>query len=102
MCEIGARALHDYVIRFRGNICVTSAEGETRRAAYWVGVSGRARKLGGHVRVGKEDNLYLSKRKLPRSNAEMVARMARTMAELDLEPAPPAEARQMLSLRSAE
>ena len=34
-----------YVIRFRGNIQVTDAHGETRPAAEWVGTSGRARKL---------------------------------------------------------
>ena len=34
-----------YVIRFRGNIQVTDAMGETRRAADWVGKAGRARKL---------------------------------------------------------
>ena len=37
----------DYVIRFRGNIHVTDASGETRTAANWVGKSGRARKLRG-------------------------------------------------------
>jgi len=36
-----------YVIRFRGNIHVTDASGETRTAAEWVGSSGRARKLRG-------------------------------------------------------
>ena len=36
-----------YVIRFRGNIHVTDAAGETRTAAHWVGRSGRARKLRG-------------------------------------------------------
>lgn len=35
----------DYLIRFRGNIAVTSAEGETRPAADWVGAGGRARTL---------------------------------------------------------
>jgi hypothetical protein len=35
----------DYVIRFRGNIHVTAADGETRAAAEWVGKDGRARKL---------------------------------------------------------
>ena len=35
----------DYVIRFRGNIHVTAADGETRAAAEWVGKGGRARKL---------------------------------------------------------
>lgn len=34
-----------YVIRFRGNIHVTDASGETRPAADWVGKTGRARKL---------------------------------------------------------
>jgi hypothetical protein len=34
-----------YVIRFRGNIHVTAADGETRAAAEWVGVGGRAHKL---------------------------------------------------------
>ena len=34
-----------YVIRFRGNIHVTAADGETRAAAGWVGKGGRARKL---------------------------------------------------------
>ena len=36
-----------YVIRFRGNIHVTDATGETRAAAQWVGKFGRARKLRG-------------------------------------------------------
>ena len=35
----------DYVIRFRGNIGVTDASGETRPATDWVGKAGRARKL---------------------------------------------------------
>jgi hypothetical protein len=34
-----------YVIRFRGNIHVTAADGETRNAADWIGKGGRARKL---------------------------------------------------------
>lgn len=36
-----------YVIRFRGNITVTDAQGESRSAAEWVGVGGRARTLQG-------------------------------------------------------
>jgi hypothetical protein len=35
----------DYVIRFRGNIHVTDADGTTKPAAEWVGAGGRARKL---------------------------------------------------------
>jgi hypothetical protein len=37
----------DYVIRFRGNITVTAADGEARTAAEWVGKGGRARTLRG-------------------------------------------------------
>jgi hypothetical protein len=37
----------DYVIRFRGNITVTAASGETRSAAAWVQAGGRARTLRG-------------------------------------------------------
>jgi hypothetical protein len=37
----------DYVIRFRGDTCVSKANGETRRAAEWVGAGGGARKLTG-------------------------------------------------------
>ena len=37
----------DYVIRFRGNIAVTAATGETRTAAAWVPPDGRARVLRG-------------------------------------------------------
>lgn len=37
----------EYVIRFRGNIYVTDAQGETRKASEWVGQGGRARTLRG-------------------------------------------------------
>ena len=37
----------DFVIRFRGNICVTAADDEARSAAQWVGAGGRARTLRG-------------------------------------------------------
>ena len=37
----------EYVIRFRGDILVTAADGERRPAADWVGKGGRARKLQG-------------------------------------------------------
>lgn len=54
--------------------------------------------LGGNTRVGLEDNLYLSKGVKAKTNAEMVEKMKRIMAEFDLEPATPDEARQMLGL----
>jgi hypothetical protein len=41
---LGELGFH-YVIRFRGDVFVTAADGETRRAEDWVGAMGRARKL---------------------------------------------------------
>jgi uncharacterized protein (DUF849 family) len=55
--------------------------------------------LGGQCRVGLEDNLYLGKGRLAKSNAELVEKMVRIMKELDLEPASPAEAREILGLK---
>ena len=54
--------------------------------------------LGGHVRVGLEDNLNLRRGVLAKSNAELVEKMVHLMTELDYEPASPAEARQILGL----
>lgn len=54
--------------------------------------------LGGHCRVGMEDNLYLSKGVPAKSNGEMVEKMARIMREFDFEPATPDEARTILGL----
>jgi len=55
--------------------------------------------MGGHVRVGLEDSLYLGRGKLARSNAEQVARIRRILGELSLEVATPDEARAMLDLK---
>lgn len=54
--------------------------------------------LGGHVRVGMEDNLYLSKGKMAKNNGELVEKMSRIMKELDFEIATSAEAREILGL----
>jgi 3-keto-5-aminohexanoate cleavage enzyme len=54
--------------------------------------------LGGHVRVGFEDNLYLRKGVLARSNAELVEQAVRIAQALQREVATPAEARAMLHL----
>ena len=51
--------------------------------------------MGGHVRVGLEDNIYYSKGVLAR-NADLVARASRIAKELGREPATPEEARQIL------
>ena len=54
--------------------------------------------LGGHLRVGFEDNIYYKKWQLAESNAQLVARAARIGRELGCEIASPAEARQMLNI----
>ncbi len=54
--------------------------------------------LGGHVRVGFEDNVYYRKGELASSNAQLVARIARISEELNRPVATPAEARAILGL----
>lgn len=54
--------------------------------------------LGGHVRVGFEDNIYYSKGVLAQSNAELVERIARISRELGRDVATPQEARRILGL----
>ncbi len=57
--------------------------------------------LGGHVRVGLEDNIYYAKGQLA-TNAQLVARAARLIRENNCEVATPADARAMLGLRGAK
>lgn len=54
--------------------------------------------MGGHVRVGLEDNVIYSKGRLAKSNAELVERAARMIKEAGREVATPAEAREILGL----
>jgi uncharacterized protein (DUF849 family) len=56
--------------------------------------------LGGHVRVGMEDNVLYAKNRLAESNSEFVARAARLVKEANKEPASPDEARQILGLKA--
>ena len=55
---------------------------------------------GGHVRVGFEDNVAISKGVLAKSNGEMVAKVVRMAKELGREVATPAEARVILGLKA--
>lgn len=54
--------------------------------------------MGGHVRVGFEDNLYLEKGVLAKSNGELVEKAVRLAKEFGRPIATPAEARQILGL----
>ena len=55
--------------------------------------------LGGHIRVGLEDNVLYAKDQLATGNAQFVARAARLIREFNKEPATPDEARQILGLK---
>ena len=57
--------------------------------------------MGGNVRVGLEDSIYLGKGVLAESNAALVGRIRRILTELSLDVATPDEARQMLGLKGA-
>jgi uncharacterized protein (DUF849 family) len=58
--------------------------------------------LGGNVRVGLEDSLYIGKGQLARSNAEQVRKICRILEELSLCVATPQEARGLLALKGAD
>ena len=55
--------------------------------------------LGGNVRVGLEDNLYISKGRLAKSNAEQVTKIRHILELLSLDLATTDEARAMLELK---
>ena len=55
--------------------------------------------LGGHVRVGMEDNVVYAKNRLAKSNAEFVERAARLIREANKEVASPSDARAILNLK---
>lgn len=54
--------------------------------------------MGGHVRVGMEDNVYIGPNELARSNGQIVEKAVRLMRELGAQLASPAETRRMLDL----
>jgi len=58
--------------------------------------------LGGHVRVGLEDSLMISRGTLAKTNAEQVSKIRRIVEELGRTIATPAEARDMLHLKGAD
>jgi uncharacterized protein (DUF849 family) len=58
--------------------------------------------LGGHVRVGLEDSLFIERGVLATSNAQQVQKIVRILKEMGHERATPAEAREMLGLKGGE
>jgi uncharacterized protein (DUF849 family) len=64
-------------------------------------IAAMAAAMGGNVRVGLEDSIYLEKGVLAASNAAQVEKIVRILRELSLEPATPADAREMLALKGS-
>jgi len=58
--------------------------------------------LGGHIRVGLEDNLFITKGELAKSNKQLVAKMRHICEELGSSAATPAEAREIIGLKGLE
>jgi uncharacterized protein (DUF849 family) len=58
--------------------------------------------MGGHVRVGLEDSLFIERGELAVSNSQQVDKIVRILAEMGREPATPAEARELLALKGGD
>ena len=58
--------------------------------------------LGGNLRVGLEDSLYISKGELAKSNADQVSKIRRIAEDLSLTIATPEEARSRLALKGGD
>jgi 3-keto-5-aminohexanoate cleavage enzyme len=67
---------------------------------YQLPLAVQALVMGGHVRVGFEDNIFYSKGVLAKSNAELVARIARIAGEIGRPVATPKEARALLGIKA--
>ena len=62
-------------------------------------IAAQAAVMGGNVRVGLEDSLWLGRGQLAKTNAEQVSKVRRILEELGLSVATPNEAREMLKLK---
>ena len=69
---------------------------------YQIPFATQAALMGGHLRVGLEDSLYIGRGKLAASNAEQVAKIRRIVEELGHTVATAAEARRMLALKGGD
>jgi len=67
-----------------------------------VAIAAQAAAMGGHVRVGLEDSLWIGKGQLATSNAEQVLKARQILEGLGLEVATPDEAREILQLKGAD
>lgn len=67
-----------------------------------MSLAAQAVMMGGNVRVGLEDSLFIGRGRLATSNAEQVAKVRRIIEELGYEVATPTEAREMLALKGGD
>ena len=67
-----------------------------------MAIAAQAAAMGGHVRVGLEDSLWLGKGQLAQSNAQQVTQARKIIEGLGLEIATPEEARATLALKGAD
>ncbi|MGH8707268.1 MAG: 3-keto-5-aminohexanoate cleavage protein, partial [Burkholderiales bacterium] len=67
-----------------------------------MAIAAQAAVMGGNVRVGLEDSLWLGRGQLAKTNAEQVAKARRIIEEVGLQVATPNEAREMLKLKGAK
>ena len=89
----GAPALPEVMIAMRDRLPAGAAWSGFGIGRAQFPIAALAATLGGHVRVGLEDNLYLAPGRLAPSNAALVEKAVGLLAHLDLSPATPAEAR---------
>ncbi len=82
--------------RLFGDAYLWSVLGAGRNQMY---VAAQSAVMGGNVRVGMEDSLWLGRGQLAKSNAEQVSKIRRILEELGLSVATPDDARQMLKLK---
>ncbi len=84
--------------RLFGDAYLWSVLGAGRNQMY---VAAQSAVMGGNVRVGMEDSLWLGRGHLAKSNAEQVSKIRRILEELGLSIATPDDARQMLKLKGS-
>jgi hypothetical protein len=58
--------------------------------------------MGGNVRVGLEDSVYVGRGEMAKSNADQVRKVRRILDELSLEVATPPDVREMLQLKGRD
>ena len=67
-----------------------------------MGLATTASQMGGHVRVGLEDSLLITRGQLAESNAQQIAKIRRIVEDLGSQVATPDEAREILDLKGGD